>query len=161
MRMRVARFNGIIRIFYKNRNFFQCAQISCARSFQFCTTNSIVVSSPLTKHNLASQSKVAIPFNMRDGIAICVGKGNARWLNTAPHGAGRIMSRAHARKELHLQDFQKTMAGIYSTSICEETIDESPMAYKETEEILELIKPTVDVIAKVTPRRRQRGPERQ
>lgn len=96
--------------------------------------------------------KVVIPFNMRDGIAICVGKGNRGWLNTAPHGAGRIMSRTQARKQIELADFRQTMSGVFSTSICEATLDESPMAYKPTEEILELIKPTVDVISMIKPK---------
>ena len=96
--------------------------------------------------------KVAIPFNMRDGIAICVGKGNERWLNTAPHGAGRMMSRSQARKQIALTDFEQTMAGIYSTSVCESTLDESPMAYKPTEDILRLIEPTVKVITMVKPK---------
>ena len=96
--------------------------------------------------------KVAIPFNMRDGIAICTGKGNTLWLNTAPHGAGRIMSRAQARKQLTLNEYEKSMTGIYSTSVCMGTIDESPMAYKPTDEILELIKPTVEIISFIKPR---------
>lgn len=96
--------------------------------------------------------KVGIPFNMRDGIAICIGKGNESWLNTAPHGAGRIMSRAQARKQIDLKNFEESMAGIYSTSVCESTLDESPMAYKPTEEILERIKPTVEVISMVKPK---------
>lgn len=96
--------------------------------------------------------KVAIPFNMRDGIAICIGKGNKRWLNTAPHGAGRIMSRAQARKQILMSDFENSMAGIYSSSVCQGTLDESPMAYKPTEEILECIRPTVDVVAMIKPK---------
>ena len=96
--------------------------------------------------------KVAIPFNMRDGIAICIGKGNEQWLNTAPHGAGRIMSRAQAKKNILLEDFEKSMSGIFSTSVCSGTLDESPMAYKPTEEILELIKPTVEVVSFVRPK---------
>lgn len=95
---------------------------------------------------------VAIPFNMRDGIAICIGKGNKRWLNTAPHGAGRIMSRAQARKQILISDFENSMAGIYSSSVCQGTLDESPMAYKPTEEILECIRPTVDVVAMIKPK---------
>lgn len=95
---------------------------------------------------------VAIPFNMRDGIAICIGKGNKRWLNTAPHGAGRVMSRARARKTIALDQFEKSMSGVFSTSICEGTIDESPMAYKPTDEILDLIKPTVEVISFIRPK---------
>lgn len=96
--------------------------------------------------------KVAIPFNMRDGIGICVGKGNRQWLNTAPHGAGRSMSRAQAKKQITMAEFKDTMDGIFSTSVCEGTLDESPMAYKPTAEILEKIKPTVDIIAIVKPR---------
>lgn len=96
--------------------------------------------------------KVAIPFNMRDGIAICIGKGNGQWLDTAPHGAGRIMSRAQAKKNISMADFEESMVGVFSTSVCEATLDESPMAYKPTEEILELIKPTVEVISIVKPK---------
>lgn len=94
-------------------------------------------------------NKVCIPFNMRDGIAICTGKGNADWLNTAPHGAGRQMSRAQARKQITLSDFEETMTGVFSSSICDSTIDESPHAYKPTQEILRLIEPTVDVISMI------------
>lgn len=97
-------------------------------------------------------TKVAIPFNMRDGIAICVGKGNGRWLNSAPHGAGRIMSRAQARKRIALSDYEETMSGVFSTSVGESTIDESPMAYKPTDEILELIQPTLEIISTVKPK---------
>ena len=96
--------------------------------------------------------KVAIPFNMRDGIAICVGKGNEKWLKTAPHGAGRIMSRAQAKKQIEMAYFRQTMSGVFSTSICEATLDESPMAYKPTGEILELIQPTVDIISIIKPK---------
>lgn len=93
--------------------------------------------------------KVCIPFNMRDGIAICTGKGNAQWLSTAPHGAGRIMSRTQAKKQIALSDFTATMEGIYSSSVCEGTLDESPQAYKPTDDILRLIEPTVDVLTMV------------
>ena len=86
---------------------------------------------------------------MRDGITICVGKGNERWLNTAPHGAGRVMSRVQAKKQIVMEDFRQSMSGVFSTSICEATIDESPMVYKPTEEILELIQPTVDIISTI------------
>lgn len=96
--------------------------------------------------------KVCIPFNMRDGIAICIGKGNEQWLNSAPHGAGRIMSRAQAKKQIAMSDFAEIMHGVFSTSVCEGTLDESPQAYKPTEEIMELIKPTVDIITMVQPK---------
>lgn len=96
--------------------------------------------------------KVAIPFNMCDGIAICIGKGNTQWLYTAPHGAGRIMSRAQAKKEISMSEFENSMTGIYSSSVCTGTLDESPMAYKPACEILELIRPTVEVVAMIKPK---------
>ena len=102
--------------------------------------------------DVSEGSKVPIPFNMRDGIAICLGKGNEQWLNTAPHGAGRIMSRAQAKKQISMSEFENSMAGIYSSFIGTGTLDESPMAYKSTEEILELIAPTVEVIAMIKPK---------
>ena len=97
-------------------------------------------------------SKVCIPFNMRDGIAICRGKGNEQWLDSAPHGAGRRVSRNQARKLIPLSEYEASMSGIFSTSVCAETLDESPQAYKSSEEILSLITPTVDVISFVKPK---------
>ena len=96
--------------------------------------------------------KVCIPFNMRDGIAICIGKGNAQWLNSAPHGAGRKMTRNQAKKQIPLSEYEASMEGIFSTSVCSETLDESPLAYKSSEEILSLITPTVNVISFVKPK---------
>lgn len=96
--------------------------------------------------------RVCIPFNMRDGIAICRGKGNPDWNFSAPHGAGRQMSRTAARKNIALEDFRTAMDGVYSTSICAGTLDESPMAYKPTESILRLIAPTVEVERMIRPR---------
>ncbi|MDE5874273.1 MAG: RtcB family protein [Muribaculaceae bacterium] len=96
--------------------------------------------------------KVAIPFNMRDGIAICVGKGNQRWLNTAPHGAGRVMSRSRAKTQISLREFEESMTGIYSSSVGVATLDESPQAYKPMDEIVELIKPTVEIISMIKPK---------
>ena len=96
--------------------------------------------------------KISIPFNMRDGIAICMGKGNDQWLCSAPHGAGRKMSRNQARKQIPLSDYESAMSGIFSSSVCAETLDESPQAYKPTEEILSLISPTVDVVSFVKPK---------
>ena len=86
-----------------------------------------------------------IPMNMRDGSLICVGKGNADWLCSAPHGAGRLMSRTAAYASISLEQFEASMQGIYSTSVCAETIDESPMAYKPMQEIIECIHPTVEI----------------
>lgn len=86
-----------------------------------------------------------IPLNMRDGTLLCRGKGNSDWNLSAPHGAGRLMSRAQARKELSLDEFEKSMDGIVS-NVCAETIDEAPFAYKNWEEIEEAVRPTVEII---------------
>ena len=91
--------------------------------------------------------RVIIPFNMRDGISICEGKSNPDWNFTAPHGAGRIMSRSKAFENLDVEEFKKEMAdaGIYTTTADEKTLDEAPGAYKPMDEIVELIEPTVDI----------------
>lgn len=96
--------------------------------------------------------KMIIPFNMRDGLAICNGKSNDDWNCTAPHGAGRIMSRAAARKNVDVEEFRKSMEGIYSTCIGTGTLDESPMVYKNTDEIIKLIKPTAEILEFVKPK---------
>lgn len=87
--------------------------------------------------------KLIIPINMRDGSIIGIGKGNPDWNYSAPHGAGRIMSRSKAKELVSLEEFEKSMSGIWTTSVCQSTIDESPMAYKPIEEIVENIKDTV------------------
>ena len=89
--------------------------------------------------------KLVIPFNMRDGLIIARGKGNEDWNQSAPHGAGRLLSRADAKELIDLDEFKESMKGIYSTSVGTGTIDESPMAYKDTKEILRLIEDTVEV----------------
>lgn len=100
----------------------------------------------------ASEGKLlCIPFNMRDGIAICEGKGNPTWLNTAPHGAGRAMSRIQAKKQIEIEEFKESMAAVFSTSVCESTIDESPQAYKPTDEIIAAIEPTVKILEIIKP----------
>ena len=89
--------------------------------------------------------KLIIPVNMRDGCLLCTGKGNADWNYSAPHGAGRLMSRKEARESFTVSSFRKEMQGIYSTSISSETLDECPMAYKRMENIVNNISPTVDI----------------
>ena len=89
--------------------------------------------------------KLVIPFNMRDGLIIARGKGNEDWNQSAPHGAGRLMSRADAKELIDLDEYREAMKGIYSTSVGTGTIDESPMAYKDPKEILRLIEDTVEV----------------
>jgi len=90
--------------------------------------------------------KVLIPINMRDGSVLAVGRGNPDWNYSAPHGAGRLMSRGAARAALSIDDYQKAMEGIYTTSVNASTIDEAPMAYKSLEDIIGVIRDSVDVI---------------
>ena len=89
--------------------------------------------------------KVLIPINMRDGSIIAIGKGNEDWNNSAPHGAGRIMSRMKAKETFKLDDFKESMKGIYTTSVVEETIDEAPFVYKTMQEIIDNIQDTVEI----------------
>ncbi len=95
--------------------------------------------------------KLIIPMNMRDGSLICVGKGNEDWNFSAPHGAGRIMSRGDAKHSVKMDDYNSSMEGIYTSCVSEETIDESPMAYKPMEEIIANIGDTVTILERVRP----------
>jgi len=95
--------------------------------------------------------KLLIPINMRDGSLICIGKGNAEWNYSAPHGAGRLMSRSAAFERLTMEEYQAQMAGIYTTCVNTATLDESPMAYKNMDEIVANIKPTAEIIAHIKP----------
>ena len=95
--------------------------------------------------------KLIIPINMRDGSLLCIGKGNEDWNNSAPHGAGRIMSRGEAKRTFQLDEFVRSMQGIYTTSVSDSTIDEAPFVYKPMQEILDNIKDSVDVIKIIKP----------
>lgn len=95
--------------------------------------------------------KVLIPLNMRDGSVLAKGKGNPEWNFSAPHGAGRLMSRTKARETLNLQDYQQAMQGIYTTAVNQSTLDEAPMAYKSLEDIVGLINDTVEIIEVLKP----------
>ena len=95
--------------------------------------------------------KLLIPINMRDGSLICIGKGNAEWNYSAPHGAGRLMSRSAAFERLTMEEYQAQMAGIYTTCVNTATLDESPMAYKNMDEIVANIEPTAEIIAHIKP----------
>ena len=90
--------------------------------------------------------RVLIPVNMRDGSVLAVGKGNVEWNYSAPHGAGRLMSRTKAREMLSMEDYRAAMEGIYTTSVNEATIDEAPFAYKSIEDILDVMQESVDII---------------
>ncbi len=95
--------------------------------------------------------KVLIPINMRDGSVLAVGKGNPEWNYSAPHGAGRLMSRTKAKNELTMQEYIKTMEGVYTTSVNESTLDEAPMAYKSLDDIIDVIRESVDIIDVMKP----------
>ena len=95
--------------------------------------------------------KVLIPINMRDGSVLAVGRGNPQWNYSAPHGAGRVMSRTKARACLSLEEYRREMRGIYTTSVSEETLDEAPMAYKPLDEILDVIGEAVDILDVLKP----------
>ena len=95
--------------------------------------------------------KMIIPFNMRDGIIICQGKSNPNWNYSAPHGAGRLMSRAKAKETIDIDRFKKQMDGIYSTSVCKGTLDEAPDAYKDSKMIESAIEPTAIIIDRIKP----------
>ena len=95
--------------------------------------------------------RVLIPINMRDGSVIAIGRGNEEWNYSAPHGAGRLMSRKTARDSLSLEEYKEAMKGIYTTTANLETIDEAPMAYKRMEDIIDVIRESVDIVEIIRP----------
>lgn len=95
--------------------------------------------------------KLLIPINMRDGSLICIGKGNEDWNCSAPHGAGRVMSRTQARKGLSMDEFKAEMSGIWSSTVTKGTLDEAPMAYKTMDDIVANIGPTADIVNVIKP----------
>lgn len=95
--------------------------------------------------------KLLIPINMRDGSLICIGKGNEDWNFSAPHGAGRLMSRAAAKRAFTVNEFQSEMNGIYTTSANQDTLDECPMAYKSMDAIIDNIEPTAEIVKIIKP----------
>lgn len=95
--------------------------------------------------------KLLIPINMRDGSLVCIGKGNEDWNCSAPHGAGRVMSRMKAKKELNLADFKAEMKGIWSSTVNKSTLDEAPMAYKTMDDIVENIGETAEIVKIIKP----------
>ena len=95
--------------------------------------------------------KVLIPINMRDGSILATGKGNPEWNYSAPHGAGRVMSRTKAKDSLSMEEYRASMKGIYTTSVTESTLDEAPQAYKSLEDIIDVVSGTVDIIEVLKP----------
>ena len=92
-----------------------------------------------------------IPINMRDGSVLAVGKGNPEWNYSAPHGAGRVLSRSSAKETLSLADYQEAMKGIYTTSVNASTLDESPMAYKPLDSIIHVLSDTAEIVSIMKP----------
>ena len=131
----------------------RCLHIKPTDQFETIHNYIDVKSNILRKGAISAQAGEVclIPINMRDGSLICVGKGNEDFNYSAPHGAGRLMSRTEAKKVLSLTDFKDTMKGVYSSTVGESTIDEAPSAYKPIAEILENIKDTVDVVKQIKP----------
>lgn len=115
----------------------------------YIDTNSLI----LRKGAVSAQAgeKLLIPINMRDGSLLCVGKGNADWNFSAPHGAGRLMSRSQAKQSFTVSEFKKQMKDVYTTSVSSATLDECPMAYKGMQEIVENIGPTADIQKVIRP----------
>jgi RNA-splicing ligase RtcB len=95
--------------------------------------------------------RLLIPLNMRDGCIIGVGKGNKDWNNSAPHGAGRIMSRMKAKAQFTMEEYENSMQGIFTTSVCKDTLDELPMAYKDMADIISVIGDTIDIVNIIKP----------
>lgn len=99
----------------------------------------------------AAGERLLIPINMRDGALICEGKGNPDWNESAPHGAGRLMSRSEAKNTISMKDYKDAMKGIYTTCVNKTTLDESPFAYKPIDEIVMNIEPTARIISRIKP----------
>ena len=127
--------------------------ISAGKSFHTIHNYIDVEEMILRKGAIAAHKgeKVLIPINMRDGSVLAVGRGNEDWNFSAPHGAGRIMSRSQAKENLNLAEYKNSMAGIYTTSVNEFTLDEAPQAYKSLEDIIDVIKDSVDVLEIMKP----------
>lgn len=137
----------ILNIICKNMGLFTWDYISTIHNY--IDVNNMI----LRKGAVSAQKgeKLIIPMNMRDGSLICIGKGNEDWNYSAPHGAGRLMSRAKAKESISMQDFKQSMTDVYTTSVCENTLDEAPQAYKSASEIISLIGDTVEVVDVVKP----------
>ena len=122
---------------------------------QFTTTHNFIDTGSMILRKGAVSAKegerLLIPINMRDGSLICIGKGNEDWNCSAPHGAGRLMSRTKAKQSFTVSEFKKQMKGVYTTSVNKETLDECPMAYKNMDDIINNIGPTADIVKVIKP----------
>lgn len=115
----------------------------------YIDTDAMILRKGAVRANL--YEPLIIPMNMRDGSLICVGKGNDDWNCSAPHGAGRLMSRIAAKENISMEEFKNSMSDVYTTSVCQATLDEAPQAYKDMNEIMELITDTVTIIDVIKP----------
>jgi RNA-splicing ligase RtcB len=115
----------------------------------YIDTNNMI----LRKGAISAQKgeKVIIPINMRDGSIIAVGKGNEDWNFSAPHGAGRLMSRSKAKDLVSIEEFRDTMKNVWTTSVTQSTLDESPFAYKPIQEIVDNVEDTVEILEIIKP----------
>jgi len=127
--------------------------ITAAESFHTIHNYIDIEEKILRKGSVSAKSgeKLLIPINMRDGSLICIGKGNSEWNFSAPHGAGRLMSRTDALERLTMEEYTSQMEGIYTTCVNSSTLDESPMAYKNINEIIENIQPTAEIVEQIKP----------
>lgn len=118
------------------------------------THNYIDVENMILRKGAISAQKgeiLVIPLNMRDGLLVCKGKGNPEWNYSAPHGAGRLYSRSKAKEYFSVEEYKASMQGIFSTCVDQSTLDEAPFVYKDFEEIMECIEPTVEVLDRLIP----------
>lgn len=127
--------------FKKYHNIDPIDEFECVHNYINFNDN-IIRKGAISAHK---DEKVIIPLNMRDGIILGTGLGNSSWNYSAPHGAGRIMSRKQAKRDLNIDDFKNTMKGIYSSTINSKTLDEAPFAYKPSQLIIDAIKDTVEI----------------
>jgi RNA-splicing ligase RtcB len=127
--------------FFKISNWFFNKHIECAHNY-INFNDSVIRKGAISAH---AGEKVIIPLNMRDGIIVGVGKGNKDWNYSAPHGAGRILSRKKAKESISLEEFQNSMHGVWSSSVNTGTVDEAPQAYKDADLIKNMIQDTVDI----------------
>lgn len=137
----------IAKVIMKNMGFHEVEQFDTIHNY-IDTDNMILRKGSVSAQN---DEKLIIPMNMRDGSLLCIGKGNEDWNYSAPHGAGRLMSRSKAKESISMNEFKESMQGIYTTTVNKGTLDESPMAYKSMESIVSYINDTVDIIEIVKP----------
>lgn len=119
----------------------------------FETVHNYIDGSIIRKGAISAKSgeRVLIPLNMKDGSILGIGRGNPEWNESAPHGAGRFLSRKDAKNSISMTDYKRAMEGIFSTSVCKETVDEAPQAYKPSEEIISAIGDTVQIEKVIKP----------